>query len=338
MDSSGGGASPQGVWGFGEWAERERRARGRALRAGSEAAAWRALNRHARRVMRAYTTSFFIVSRFLPRRKREEVEAVYAAVRYPDEIVDTFPLSAGERLRLLGEWREHYETGLGCASLGEALGRGVPAHLAGFTSVVRSRAIPAGHYHAFLDAMRLDVAPRPFRTLDDLVRSYVYGSAVVVGYFLTHIYGASDARSFGRALASAQDLAVALQLTNFLRDVAEDQSRGRVYIPQDVLRAEGVETLDARDPRQQEPLVRVLRRLSGVAAEHYARAGAALDAFSPDCRLAVGACIRVYGRLNERVAARERDVARRVSVPLKEKFGALPPSKFWRIPLAYLTK
>jgi phytoene synthase len=328
----------QGVWGVEEWAADERRARGAALRAGSEGSAWRVLNREARRVMRAYTTSFFIVSRFLPRAKREEVEAVYAAVRYPDEVVDTFPLDAGTKLRLLDEWGAHYETGIRSATLQQALSRGVPAHLAGFTRVVRERDIPAEHYRAFLGAMRLDIRPRPFKTLDDLVGSYVYGSAVVVGYFLTHVYGARDSRSFVRALGAARDLGVALQLTNFLRDVAEDRRRGRVYLPADMLRAEGIKELDAGDPRQQGPLARVLRRLAGVAAEHYAEAERDLDAFAPDCRLAIQSCIRVYGRLNERIAMSGRGAAHRESVPLREKLRVLPPSKYWRIPLAYLSK
>ncbi|HEV2862410.1 MAG TPA: phytoene/squalene synthase family protein [Pyrinomonadaceae bacterium] len=331
------GSGIKDVWSMEAWVALEERARSRAMKAGSEDGAWRALNRHARRVMRAYTTSFFIVSRFLPRAKREEVEAVYAAVRYPDEVVDTFPLADDEKLRLLDEWREHYEAGITCDSLNETLLRGVPPSLAGFTHVVRRRRIPAEHYRAFLEAMRRDVAPRPFASLDDLIDSYVYGSAVVVGYFLAHVYGASGGHSFPRALAAARDLGIALQLTNFLRDVAEDQSRGRVYIPLDALRAEGIEALDACDPRQREPLARVLRRLTGVAADYYARAEAALDAFSPDCRLAVHACIKVYGRLGERVAQADAATSR-VSVPLKEKFQALPPSKYWRIPLAYLTR
>src|SRR5215204_1727180 len=277
-------ASPD-VWGADVWRRRQLIAREGALGARSEPAAWRVLNREARRVMRAYTTSFFIVSRFLPRAKREEVEAVYAAVRYPDEVVDTFPLDAAGRLRLLDEWGAYYEAGIECASLHEALRRGVPAHLAGFTRVVRERDIPPEHYRAFLGAMRLDIRPRPFKTLTDLVGSYVYGSAVVVGYFLTHVYGARDARSFVRALGSARDLGVALQLTNFLRDVAEDQRRGRVYLPTDVLRAEGIEELDAEDPGQQRRLALALRRLASVAAGHYASAEKNLDAFAPDCRL-----------------------------------------------------
>ena len=326
------------VWTLDEWRVRERRARERALGAGAEREAWRVVVREARAVMRSYTTSFFIVSRFLPRAKRDEVEAVYAAVRYPDEVVDTFPLDAAARRQLLDEWADLYETGISSPSLTEALRRGVPSHLAGFTRVVRERAIPPEHYRAFLAAMRLDVTPRPFSSLADLIEAYVYGSAVVVGYFLAHVYGADGERNFPRALQSARDLGVALQLTNFLRDVAEDQRRGRVYLPQDFLRDEGVTRFDAEDEGQQAALARVVRRVAGVAGSLYRSAHQNLDAFAPDCRLAIHSCIRVYGRLNERIAASERGVRHRESVPLGEKFGVLPPSKSWRIPLAYLTK
>ena len=186
--------------------------------------------------------------------------------------------------------------------------------------------------------MRLDVAPRPFASLDDLIDSYVYGSAVVVGYFLAHVYGADGPGNFARALKSARDLGVALQLTNFLRDVAEDQRRGRVYLPRDFLRAEGVAEFDATDERQRPALARVVRRVARIAGDLYSSAHRDLDAFAPDCRLAIHACIRVYGRLNERIAASEQALVRRESVPLGEKFGVLPPSKYWRIPLAYLSR
>lgn len=321
-----------------EWARLERRARSRALRAASEDAAWRILNRETRTVMRTYTTSFFIVSRFLPKRKREEVEAVYAAVRYPDEVVDTFPIENEERRNLLERWRHEYEVGLSSTSLAEALKRGVPAYLAPFTRVVRERGIPSEHYRAFLDAMRRDTAPRPFETLEDLIENYIYGSAVVVGYFLAYIYGSRTDADFSRALNSARSLGVALQLTNFLRDVAEDQKRGRVYLPKAVLREVGIEELDASDERQSDALASARKRLASVASDFYANAEADLNAFNPDCRLAIQACIKVYGRLNERIAACERGAARRESVPFREKFGALPASKYWRIPLAYLVR
>src|SRR5262245_66543334 len=137
--------------------------------------------------------------------------------------------------------------------------------------------------------MRLDVYPRPFSTLDDLIESYVYGSAVVVGYFLACIYGAPSESDFARALASARHLGVALQLTNFLRDVGEDQRRGRLYLPLDLLRDEGVGEADASDARQQAELHRVSRRLADVAADYYHRALAVLDAFSADSKTAIRA-------------------------------------------------
>jgi phytoene synthase len=326
-------------WTLADWEAVERRTHARALKADSERAAWHVLARQARAVMRAYTTSFFVVSRFLPAVKRAEVEVVYAAVRYPDEIVDTFPLERDARVRLLDEWTNGYEHALCAASLHEALRAGVPCFTAGFARVVRERNIPHAHYRAFLAAMRHDAEPRLFETLDDLIENYIYGSAVVVGYFLTHIYGASAEHDFARAARSARALGIALQLTNFLRDVCEDQRRGRIYLPQDMLRDEGIRRLDITDARQRPALARLLHRLATIADAHYADAERDLDAFSPDCRVAVRACIGVYRRLNERIGRASPDaLMRRQSVPAREKFGLLPPSKYWRIPLAYLRR
>lgn len=327
-----------GVWTLEDWEAVERRTRVRALAANTEREAWLVLTKRARAVMRAYTTSFFIVSRFLPAAKRAEVEAVYAAVRYPDEIVDTFMLSRAAQLRKVDEWGEGYERGLRAASLGDALRAGTPCFLASFTKVVRERGIPHEHYRAFLAAMRRDAAPRPFETLDDLIGNYIYGSAVVVGYFLAHIYGASAEHDFPRAARSARALGIALQLTNFLRDVGEDQRRGRVYLPQDMLRAEGIAALDVSDARQHYALARVLRELAAIAESYYIDAERDVDAFSADCRVAIRACVGVYRRLNERIGRSPGGVAHRESVPAREKFAVLPPSKYWRIPLAYLRK
>lgn len=327
-----------GVWSLKDWESLERRTRTRALAKTSERAAWLVITKQARAVMRAYTTSFFIVSRFLPAAKRAQVEAVYAAVRYPDEIVDTFPLRREERLRKLDMWRDGYETGLTCTSINEALRKDVPCFLASFTGVVRECGIPPEHYRAFLAAMGRDAAPRPFETLADLIENYIYGSAVVVGFFLAHVYGASAEKNFTRATESARSLGIALQLTNFLRDVGEDQRRGRVYLPLDLLRAEGIAELDVRDPQQRLALTRVLKGLAAIAESYYADAERDVDAFSPDCQLAIRACISVYRRLNERIGKSPDGVMHRESVPAKEKFSVLPPSKYWRIPLAYLRR
>jgi phytoene synthase len=287
---------------------------------------WAGIARQARLVLKTYSTSFFLVTRFLPPEKRAEVEVIYAAVRYPDEIVDSFPVSAGRRFELLREWSEGYEAGLA--------GRvDIPPFLAAFTEVVRRREIPHEHYRSFLEAMRLDVEPRSYASMDDLIESYVYGSAIVVGYFLAYVYGGSD---FPRILESSRNLGIALQLTNFLRDVGEDQRRGRVYLPLDLLAAEGISALDINNRDQLEALNRVLRRVSGIAEDHYAASERDLDAFSPDCVTAIRACIDVYRQLNLRIGRSVEGVRHRESVPMVTKFQVLPASKYWRLPLAWL--
>ncbi|HET9532770.1 MAG TPA: phytoene/squalene synthase family protein [Blastocatellia bacterium] len=323
-------------WSEDHWRALERETRREALTAPTEEASWGIIIRRARVVMRAYTTSFFIVTRFLPAMKRDRVEAIYAAVRYPDEIVDTFPLSEEERLCMLAEWEAGYELGLDSCSIREALEAGVTCYLASFTRVVRDSGIPHEHYRAFIDAMRCDVRPRLFATLDDLIESYIYGSAIVVGYFLTYVYGAAAGEDFERALTSARNLGIALQLTNFLRDIGEDQRRGRIYLPLDMLAEEGVTRADVSDARQHESLSRVLRRLAAVTECYYRSAEADLDAFAPDCRVAIRACIDVYRQLNDRIGRSPQGILHRESVPISEKFRVLPASKYWRLPLAYL--
>ena len=324
------------VWSLAKWESLDRETRERALAAGGEAGAWKVVSRRARTVLKTYSTSFFIVTRFLPPAKRAKVEAIYAAVRYPDEIVDTFPIPRAERNRLLDRWSQAYEEALGIPSLVESLRAGIPCFVAGFTEVVRQAGIPHEHYRAFLDAMRLDVQPRKFANLDDLIDAYIYGSAIVVGYFLTYVYGSPRPDDFPRSLESARDLGIALQLTNFLRDVAEDQRRGRVYLPQDMLREEGVAEMDATDPEQHPALNRVLSRLTAMTEDYYDRSLANLDAFNPDSRVAIRACIDVYRQLNSQIAGSPRGILHRESVPMKEKFKVLPSSKYWRLPLAYL--
>lgn len=325
------------AWDEAEWSRCDSRLRERALRA-SESGALDRIVRGARQVLRRYSSSFFLATRFLPGPKRDPVEIIYAAVRYPDEIVDSFPLAPAERLRRLDVWERQYEAALVQPSLRDALRAGIPCFAAAFAAVVRRHDIPKEHYRSFLAAMRRDASPSPFETLDDLIESYVYGSAIVVGYFLTHVYGASRAEDLPRALLCARRLAIALQLTNFLRDVREDRVRGRIYLPMDLLRAEGLDGAEPLDSARLAALVRVIRHLAGVAEEHYALASADLECFAADCRTAIRVCIDVYRRLNARIAANPGALDRRESVPALEKFRALPPSKYWRLPVAYLRR
>lgn len=323
-------------WDEAYWLQFEAATRSDALRQPENHAAWTSVARRSRLVLKTYSTSFFLVTRFLPPAKRARVEVVYAAVRYPDEVVDSFPLPAAGQLAILDKWSEHYREALQFSSVRERLEAGIPPILAAFAEVVLNCRIPHEHYHSFLDAMRIDAVPQPFATLDDLTDRYVYGSAIVVGYFLAYVYGASKPSEFERVLRASRALGIALQLTNFLRDVGEDQRRGRVYLPLDLLRREGIQHLNLADSTQLPGLRNVLAAVSAHAEEEYSAAERDLDAFAPDCRAAIQACIDVYRLLNRRIGRSAEGIRHRESVPMREKFEALPPSKYWRLPFAYI--
>lgn len=318
------------------WKKFEAETLGAAMCRTSDLEAWHAVARRCRVVLRTYSTSFFLVTRFLPPAKRAQVEVIYAAVRYPDEVVDSFPLDASGKMSEIQGWEAAYRDSISLSGVRARMQAGVPSVLAAFAQVVLDCKIPEEHFHSFLDAMRLDAAPRPFTCLDDLIDNYVYGSAIVVGYFLAYVYGPSRPAEFSRALEASRDLGIALQLTNFLRDTGEDQRRGRVYLPSDLLAREGISGLDVTNAEQLPQLRRVLQSMSETAERHYRAAEAGLDAFAPDCQTAIRACIDVYRQLNRRIGRSADGVRHRESVPARVKFQVLPPSKYWRLPLAYL--
>lgn len=322
-------------WSPARWRELERRVRGAAASAASEGAIWRLIVSNSRTILRNFSSSFFLVTRFLPPRQRAAVEVIYAAVRYPDEIVDTFSLPAGEKIALLDAWQQSYLEGMREPHLKARVDAGIPWILCGFTEVVCRNEIPAEHYLAFLAAMRRDVRPAPFATMRSLIDDYVYGSAIVVGYFLTHVYRAAAGRPLEEALHCARELGIALQLTNFARDVHEDRLRGRLYLPLELLAAEGLTAEDWFLPEAAPALRRVIRQVASYAEQGYRFARRHLDAFSPDCRPAIAACIDVYEALNRRILTEQAPISRRLSVSPIEKFRVLPPDKYWRVPLAY---
>lgn len=323
-------------WNLRQWESLDLRTRQRAMRARSESDAWRQIVRASRRVLRGFSSSFFVVTRFLPQTKRSQVEVIYAAVRYPDEIVDTFPLPPAEKLRQLNRWEGLYDRALAEADVRRRLAAGVPWILAGFADVVIRNGIPVEHYRAFLEAMRRDVRPAPFPSLGELIDLYIYGSAIVVGYFLTHVYGPAPDATYEDALRSARELGIALQLTNFARDVAEDHWRGRLYLPVDLLAKERLTVNDYLHPDNAPALRRVVAALAAEAERRYKAAAGSVVAFAPDCRTAIRACIEVYERLNQKILANDSDFQRRLTVSRGEKFRALPASKYWRLPLAYV--
>ncbi|BCW95029.1 MAG: phytoene/squalene synthase family protein [Fimbriimonadales bacterium] len=185
---------------------------------------------HCRAVQKAHGVSYYFATRFFPPETRRAVHALYGFVRYPDQWVDcpdtnTPPEAIRARL-------DAYERDLIRAVCGEPVS--LPP-LRAFADVVRRYRIPLRYPLEFLDAMRMDLTRTRYATFEEL-QTYTWGSASVVGVMMCYILGATGEA----ALHHASRMGLAMQMTNFLRDVGEDWQRGRIYLPQDELRRFGV--------------------------------------------------------------------------------------------------
>ena len=186
--------------------------------------------------------------------------------------------------------------------------------------------------HCSVFRSHLYISPRRFKDWNDLIENYIYGSATVVGYFLAHIYGPARDHGLEACLRGARSLAIALQLTNFARDVADDAARGRCYLPEKHGGSTGISGVLSQD----EIAMRAAQvALASEAANWYEQAAMDIGAFNPDSRIAIEACHRLYSRLNEKILNAASPYERE-SLSMSEKLAVLPSSKYWRLPAALI--
>ena len=327
------GIQAEAVWRRNQWAGLEQAVATNILRTSNSTSARNSASRWGRKVLRSYSSSFYAVTRFLPRDKRADVEMVYAAVRYPDEVVDTFDLTAAEKKAELDRWLRAYELSAEQETITTRVANGIPPTIAGFRDVLVRHQIPDDYYRDFLSAMVRDIEPGPFTDWQDLIDNYIYGSATVVGYFLSYIYGTAEGKTLKESLRGAKSLAIALQLTNFARDVADDAARGRCYLPLDQLDTRGKVVATQIVAEMPEAIAVGKRLLAEEAARWYRRASLDVEAFHPDSRVAISSCLRLYSTLNDRIL-RSTSPFDRESLSFREKLSVLPRSKYWRLPAA----
>ena len=181
-----------------------------------------------RRVQKAHSRTYYFSTRFFPPHVRPRVHALYAFMRYADEIVDNPGVTSLEEQL---EGLEAFERETMAAVAGEPVANPV---LKAYADTVRACGIEPADIKAFMESMKMDTRVFRYATFEDL-EVYTYGSAAVVGLMMCRVVGARDRR----ADPHAEALGVAMQLSNFLRDVAEDWRRGRVYLPQEDLKRFG---------------------------------------------------------------------------------------------------
>ena len=285
-----------------------------------------------REIARREAKNFYYSFVALPKPRRNAICAIYAFMRKADDLSDDETISIEERRKKLDAWLSAWRAV--CANPHQEIASADPVFIAVRDATERFK-IPLELLDELVAGVTMDLnhaatnsAPDTYATFDDLYR-YCYLVASVVGLVCIRIFGYSDPR----AEKLAEETGIAFQLTNILRDVAEDAQRNRVYIPLEDLAAHNV-SLDsllhrkaAAPPTENE---RALLREVGVRAEvYYQSAQALMPLIDKESRPALWVLVAIYRALLRRIERADYDVfSQRASVPMVEKLAILSVGLF----------
>ncbi len=265
---------------------------------------------HCRTLNKRYGTTYYLSTYALPRVKRHHVWALYAFCRYADDIVDEFnDAQPAERATALAAFGDRFFADLERGGSDDIVLKAV-------VHTVRAFGHDPETFRRFLASMAMDLTISSYQTWEDLL-GYMDGSAAVIGEMMLPILEPSDARAF----AHARDLGLAFQLTNFLRDVAEDLDRDRIYIPQDDLDRFGA------DPKRRivdDAWRRLMKFEIERCRELYRSADLGIPMLPPASARCVGAARALYSQILDRIEAAEYDVFHeRARVPTPRKLATV---------------
>ncbi len=269
--------------------------------------------RHCAAVTRREAGNFYWGIRLLPRPKFEALCAIYAFARRDRR----------HRRRDARRRDQTRRAGAGASGIEQLEGDTPGPVLTALAHVERSFPLPRQSFVDLIDGVQMDLAGTHYETFDQLV-VYCRRVAGSIGRLCLAVFGAPDAK----AASLADDLGVAMQLTNILRDVREDALNGRVYLPAEDLRrfawpAEGggdSAAIAARSPAAPGPLAELVHFEAARNREWFERGRqllGLLDRRSAACVLAMSS---IYARLLELIDARpERILEGRVRLSTRRK-------------------
>jgi 15-cis-phytoene synthase len=269
------------------------------------AASYKSAETVARRRARNFYYSFVV----LPAEKRRAFCAVYAFMRYCDDISDGDAGLATKR-EMLRNWREQLD----------AVFSGTPGDnpvLPAFRDTVLSFSIPAEYFHWIIDGAEMDLAGVRYETFQDLYK-YCFNVASAVGLVCLQIFGFKQER----AKHYAEECGIAFQLTNILRDIKEDARMGRIYLPQEDLHRFGYTPEELRQGVFDERFKSLMTFEANRARHYYGQARHLLPLVEDTSRPALWAMIQIYERILDRIVARQYDVFREpIRLPSAEKIS-----------------
>lgn len=256
-------------------------------------------------VTRRSSSNFYYAFMLLPPDRRRALYAVYAFCRFVDDIADDE--SIRDPALLLHRWREELDRVYDGAPT-----RAVPRALA---DSARRFNIPRAHFEEVIAGVEMDLSRKRYATFEDL-RLYCYRVASAVGLICIEIFGYQNPS----AKTYAENLGLAFQITNILRDVREDAERGRIYLPLEDLSRFNVTEDEILRGVYSSNFVQLMDFEAKRAQEFYDRAQSALAPEDRSTLLTAEAMRLIYGALLERIVkSNYRVLDRRLSLSAPHK-------------------
>ncbi|HEY6393931.1 MAG TPA: presqualene diphosphate synthase HpnD [Candidatus Binataceae bacterium] len=256
-------------------------------------------------ITRRSSSNFYYAFMLLGPERRRALNAVYAFCRFVDDIADDETIR--EPARLLEKW--HAELAL--------IYDGMPHYPVSraLSDSVLHFSIPRDYFEEFIAGVEMDLTQKRYATFEEL-RLYCYRVASVVGLICIEIFGYSNPA----AKTYAEELGVACQLTNILRDVREDAERGRIYLPLEDLAHFGVSEDEILTGVYSDSFVRLMEFEANRARKYYDRADRVLPPEDRSSLLTAEAMRQIYGALlNRIVQSNYRVLDRRLSLSAPRK-------------------
>jgi phytoene synthase len=273
--------------------------------------------RRCEEITREQAANFYYGIRLLPRDKRQAMSAVYAFARRVDDIGDDGSLDSEQQLAALARERAMVRGFDGLGGLGSG-----PAPVSDPVRVAlewasRRYALPLDALEFLVEGVEYDVRGERYETFGDLV-GYCRRVAGAVGRLCVAIF--TDGRVSDEVDALADDLGIAMQLTNIIRDVREDREMGRVYLPSEDLERFGCALGAGVPPAGDAACAELIRFEAARAAEWFDRGLALTDHLDARSAACVRAMTGIYREILDRIAADpERVMRTRVSLAPWEK-------------------
>jgi phytoene synthase len=261
-------------------------------------------------VARREAKNFYYSFLLLPRPERNAMCAMYAFMRYCDDLSDDETVT--DRAPAIAQWK---------SDLDSALQGKAPEHSLwpAFIDAVERYRIPHVYFFEMIEGVSSDLEPREVQTFQELY-DYCYHVASVVGLTIVHIFGFEKPE----ALELAEKCGIAFQLTNILRDVKEDAQKHRVYLPAEDLDRFGVTRQALEASAVNEKLRSLLRFESERARGYYRESAPLIEMVGPNSQSSLRALIGIYSRLLDKIEAANFEVlAQRVRLPTYEKLWVL---------------